>query len=264
MKKFFIFFIFSFFILNINPVFADVSSSGFIKDAIWYSVPNFTEGDSIYIHTAIWNQEKVPISGKVQFLDQDTILATRDFSIPVQTLKDISVPWKVTAGDHKISVKITGITLASSSMSDQDIFIPKKIKNGEQSSDVTSVLTDKVNEVLPEQVAVPVNKSAIYIDTIREDTSNSLEKIYENTNKKIESLNKNTNSDKVQNTKEKVNTKTESSTKANSPTDKPIAYVELFFVSIALFIFKHPIVFYILLSLIVFFILRAIYRKVRS
>lgn len=47
-------------------------------------------------------------------------------------------------------------------------------------------------------------------------------------------------------------------------TEKPIAYVKLFLLSIASFIFSSDIIFYIVLVLILVFIFKLIYRKIRN
>ncbi len=55
-----------------------------------------------------------------------------------------------------------------------------------------------------------------------------------------------------------------SNKKVLDSTEKPIAYVKLFLLSIASFVFSTIIVFYAVLILVVFFVLRLIYRKIRN
>lgn len=47
-------------------------------------------------------------------------------------------------------------------------------------------------------------------------------------------------------------------------TEKPIAYVKLLLLSIASFVFSSDIIFYVVLILAIFFVLRLIYRKLRN
>lgn len=47
-------------------------------------------------------------------------------------------------------------------------------------------------------------------------------------------------------------------------TEKPIAYVKLFLLSIASFVFSNDIIFYAISILVVFFLLRLVYRKIRN
>jgi outer membrane protein assembly factor BamB len=89
------------------PVFAETQvNSGFIPGQIWYSKIDLVEGDTVNIHTAIWNGEKEILSAKVEFYDKNVILGSRDITLASLELKDVYVPWKITAGDHVISAKI--------------------------------------------------------------------------------------------------------------------------------------------------------------
>lgn len=47
-------------------------------------------------------------------------------------------------------------------------------------------------------------------------------------------------------------------------TEKPIAYVKLFLLSIASFVFSSDILFYVIFALVLFFILKLFYRKIRN
>ena len=47
-------------------------------------------------------------------------------------------------------------------------------------------------------------------------------------------------------------------------TEKPIAYVKLFLLSIASFVFSNDIIFYAISILVVFFLLRLVYTKIRN
>lgn len=47
-------------------------------------------------------------------------------------------------------------------------------------------------------------------------------------------------------------------------TEKPIAYVKLFLLSIASFVFSSDVLFYVIFALVLFFILKLFYRKIRN
>lgn len=245
------------------------NNSGFIDASIWYSPAKFSEGDTIQIHTAIWNGEDYDINAKVEFLDVNTILGSRDVVVSKNTLEDVYISWKVTAGDHKISTRISqaqsivngvksNITILKKEETAKDFFVAKKIivkKDG--TTEVIPTITDKVNEVLPKSVATPVVKTVNNLDTIRQDIGSTLSDFKSETEERIELLNK------PESTKKTDSNITETQSKPLSGIDRPIAYVELFLLTIALFIFHNSIVFYILLALILFIVLRFIYRKIR-
>jgi hypothetical protein len=107
MKKYFLFLLIILSMVITVPVYAvTLDNSGFIPGQIWYSKAELVEGDTVNIHTAIWNGEKNPLSAKVEFYDKNVILGSRDVVLSPLELKDISVAWKITAGDHVISAKI--------------------------------------------------------------------------------------------------------------------------------------------------------------
>jgi hypothetical protein len=65
MKKYFLFFLIILSVILAFPVYAEtLVNSGFIPGQIWYSKAALVDGDTINIHTAIWNGEKDSISAK--------------------------------------------------------------------------------------------------------------------------------------------------------------------------------------------------------
>lgn len=278
MKKYFVFIIFilsifvSFFASE-HIAFATGNNSGFIDTSIWYSPNDFSEGDTIQIHTAVWNGEDYSINAKVEFLDVNTILGSRDVTIAKNTLQDVSISWKVTAGNHKISTRISqaqsvingvksNITIINKEEAAKDFSVAKKLainKDGE--TEIIPTITNKVNEVLPQSMAVPVVKTVGNIDSFRQDINGTLSDFKSDTVERLELLN---NPKPVAKTDSKSNTvEAQEKPKPMSGIDKPVAYVELFLLTVALFIFHNSIVFYSLLAFLLFIILRFLYRKMR-
>ena len=66
MKKYFIYFILVYFIFTPSVYALDLTATGFIPGQIWYSKDSFVEGDSVDIHTAVWNNNSYPLSVRVQ------------------------------------------------------------------------------------------------------------------------------------------------------------------------------------------------------
>ena len=269
--------------LPIVFIYAD-TNSGFLDNTIWYSKDNFIEGDTIEIHTAVWNGEASVLEGKVDFMDANTIIGTRSISVPANSLADVSISWKVTAGDHtiktlirdtnlKVNGKITPIKFTDNEQSLPKISISKKIANAKAIDDgLADNVSEKVKENLPEQIAEPVSEGINFIDDFRVNTNDKISSLLVNTNKRLEEYNNTVQpEDKSTSTSTKENTKSTTTKQAEkeapkplSGTEKPIAYVELFLLTVASFIFKNSIVFYLLCLFIVFIILRFIYRKIRK
>lgn len=87
-------------------VFAQTSNTGFVPGNIWYSKDPFYEGDKIKIYTLVFNSEAKVLSGTVSFFDKNVLLGKKDFSIPANGVRDVSIDWSVTAGSHVIFGKI--------------------------------------------------------------------------------------------------------------------------------------------------------------
>src|ERR1035437_1365673 len=275
MKKYFIFFIFLYLIFT-PTVFALESTTGFIPGQIWYSKEPLVEGDMVDIHTAVWNGEKDPVSAKIEFYDKNVILGSRDIILSSLELKDVYIPWKITSGDHVISAKIISslvtvlgkkenVVLSRITTSDNKQFVPVIVKNniGEPVSEADMLknqinqTTSEINNIVPEKISAPILNVLSTVDNLRDKTLTQVNAVVDETKKEISQVlgastivSKNPNNDKVGNIQDVVK--------------KPIAYIKLFLFSTLSFIFGNKIVFYGILAVIIFYLIRFIFRKVRN
>jgi hypothetical protein len=277
-NKFIKYFIYLFIILSIFSylsVYAEgVINSGFIPGQIWYSKESLIEGDTVNIHTAVWNGEKESILVRVEFYDKNVILGDREVVVNTLELKDVYVPWKITSGDHVISAKIVSSVVTVSGKKEIVIldrnttlndkqFISVVVKNilGEQVTQTDALknqidkTTSEINSVIPEEISSTVSTGYNTIDNLRENTSVKIDSIKNETKKEIDSF-KNVIKDTIQNADKKSG--------IEDATKKPITYVKLFLFSILSFIFGNKIIFYGFLIVILFYIFRLIYRKIRN
>ncbi len=109
---------------------------------------------------------------------------------------------------------------------------------------------DKIDSILPGQFGDEVSKNVESLDVFRAETYTKIE------NEKVK-------------TKEEIDTigtvqKKPEDKKLLDATDKPIAYIKLFLLSIIGFIFSNKIVFYIVCGLVLFLFLRYLYRRIRN
>ena len=102
-----------------------------------------------------------------------------------------------------------------------------------------------IEEATPDFIAKPLTSTTNVLENFRQDTNISSE------NKKIE----------VQKDIDSLNNVKNPSTNSNNIL-KPFKYVELFFLTIFNFILGNKIVFYVILVLILFFILRFVWKKI--
>ena len=135
-------------------------------------------------------------------------------------------------------------------------------------SDIVSSQMDSVsstvNEVIPKSISTPVSNSLNTLDVFRVTTSSQIDSLKNETQKKIDSFNVKSNVEADDTKSKKIS---DNNTKEVSPIngiDKPITYVKLLFLYIFSFIFGNKIIFYGLISFLVFISLRYIYRKIKN
>lgn len=263
-------FIYSFFILLLIPLSfiysASTSNSGFIPGQIWYSNSNLVVGETVNIYTAVWNGNNEAISAKVEFYDKNVVLGSRDITVNPNELKEVSVSWKITAGDHLISAKIISstqtisgkkesITLSNSTTSSDKKFVSVNKNDNSDSNTNDDSSGGKLDDFFPEQA-----------DSFISDNLSGVEKF------RIEMLNKTTAlKNKTKNDiaimESQVKTVAESLNEKKNLEDavkQPIAHIKLILLSIIVFILATKVAFYGLLVIIIFYILRAIYRKIKN
>ena len=266
-----LFLIFSLF--PIQKIFAQNSNTGFVPGNIWYSKDPFEEGDKIKIYTFIFNPDARELSGTVIFFDKTVLLGKKDFVIPAKTAKDVSIDWTVTAGDHTIFGKIENAKFLISKGKYEEVYlaenetekssrtVSKKITS--KSTDINtntagvSVLdiTKIIKEKIPDFITKPIISSANSLETFRKNLNTISDNKKEEIKKEIEALN---DSNLVVGlSKGNATIKTDT-----NPLLKPFKYVEIFFLSIFSFIVSNKILFYGIIIVVVFFILRFIWNKI--
>ena len=206
--------------------------------------------------------------------------------VPSQQLIDASVTWKVTSGDHSISAKIISpsvtvsgkreiVTVSNVLTSVDRKFIPVVLNTIEgqpaTSTDILKSQIDKatasIDGIIPSSVSDPISKNVNSIDSFRTDTLANIINTKTEAEKTIADLNKsdlNNISVSVGGKVLAAKNVAEKGKSIDNATEKPIAYIKLFLFSVLSFIFGSKIVFYFLIILIVFFIIRGVYRKVKN
>lgn len=94
---------------NATPISARAATSdsaGFLRESIWFSRDPFYAGETITIYTNIYNSSSERLSGLIEFRDGTTVLGTKAISVaPGGASEIISLPWVVTAGEHRIEAR---------------------------------------------------------------------------------------------------------------------------------------------------------------
>lgn len=266
---------------NAGFMFAQDSSSsntGFIQENIWYSKEPLVEGVVVQIHTIIFNSRAESLSGTVQFFDNEIILGKKDFSVAGGAVKDMSIDWKVTAGNHAIHAEIINSKITSAAGKTESILleqnktgiskrtVAKTITPASKSSDISGSSVGQISNALdsiggfikektPDVIAKPVEAAASAVDAWRDETGKVLEDKKIETQKQIKDSGKITAAVEVGKDGTKI-------TPSASALEKPLAYVKLFFFQLASYVFNHKILFYPLSGLVLFWLLRFGWRKI--
>lgn len=276
MKKYLIIFILIFgFSLPMIHVFA--YTTGFIPGQIWYSNSSPKEGENINIYTVVWNGRDSMLKTKVEFYDKNVILGSRDVTILANQSKEVSISWKATSGNHVISAKITSssitsdgkkeiITSDNSQTEENKLFVPVTISkaNGETATSSDLIKNElnkagsKMEDVVPEVIYTPVTNVLDKVDIFRDETAIKIDEVKDQTEKEIDSI----KAEKAKNDTSKI--KINEKVSVENAVENPITYLKFFFLSILSFIFNTEIVFYGIFVVVIFLLLRFIYRKIRN
>jgi hypothetical protein len=275
MKKFSALIFFAFLLLPQAFISAQ-TNAGFVPANIWYSKDPFEEGDKIQIYTLVFNPDIRELSGNVSFFDKNTLLGKKSITVPPKGVKDISINWTVTAGDHTIFAKLENARFLVSTGKYEDVYlaenqtdssertVSKKVvpkKTIEESAPSDGAITEKIDQTLgsieqtiaastPKVLSVPILGTANALESARESMSSGIESKKEAVKGNIETLKK-----------QESSKETKEGSKP-SAVIKPLKYAELFLFTLLAFIFGHKIIFYGVLLVIFFYLLRYIYRLV--
>jgi hypothetical protein len=285
MKKIWIILILVLSLLPTYKIYAQTSNVGFVPGNMWYSVDPFEEGDKIKIYTVVFNPDKRELSGTVVLFDNNVFLGKQDFIAEAQSVKDVSVDWTVTAGDHSIFGKIENakflvskgvyeeVYLAENETSKSLRTVNKKVvakmpDTTEVNTNPNSILSsvsaagsDSIKNIekiigknTPDFIAQPMVLGASTVENFRQDISTSSENKKGDIQAQIKALDAN----------KKNNTKTAPGSQNTEDNKflKPFKYAELFFFTFLSFIINNKLIFYGSLVFIIFLILRFVWHLI--
>lgn len=267
-----------------HKISAQDSNAGFVPENIWFSKDPFEEGDKVKIYTVIFNPDIRELSGSVVFFDNNVFLGKKDFVAPAKSVKDISLDWTATIGNHNIFGKIENakflvspgkyeeVYLAENETSKSSRTVNKKIvpktADAETNTDpnpilnaVNSIISEPVKNIgkmiennTPDVIAKPIISVGSAIDKVRSDAGTALQTQKDEVKNQIEIL----NSKGAQSGSEENTSKAETDSYL-----KPFKYTELFALALFSGVFNNKLIFYAILALAVFFLLRYIVKRVR-
>jgi len=276
------------FLMPIFTVFAENPKAGFIPENIWYSKDPFQEGDKIKIYTLIFNGDQRELSGTVFFFDKTTFLGNKDFTVQGKGMKDISIDWTVTPGDHVIFGQIQNAkflmpnnthqeaNLSETKTQESKRSVSKKILSNDipeatnstkptESTGIVSNIQNLIEENTPEIVSKTIDTTTNTLEDFRTEMGTFSSEKKEEVKKEIKELlaEEKTNTLKgVASNDSTEKSKVENSVPASQGVFlKPFKYTELFALSLFSTVFNNKYIFYGLIVLIIFFIVRFIIKR---
>mgnify|MGYP001567629559 CR=1 FL=1 len=267
-----------FLILFLTPfylTFAQTSNAGFIPGNIWYSKDPFEEGDKIKIYTLIYNPDSRQLSGTVFFFDKTIFLGSKSFTVAGKGIQDVSIDWTATIGDHTIFGQIQdakfltanniyqNASLSETKTSESKRSVSKKITLntiGENISDSNTVsnIQNFVKENTPEVVSKTIDTTVSSVEEFREKIGTFSENKKEEVKKEIKII----EDSKITQNSDATKKDTEINPINQNTFLKPFKYAELFALTVFSAVFNNKYIFYGLIVLIIFFVIRYIIRKI--
>lgn len=243
-----------------------IENSGIIDRTVWLSKESLVEGDSVDVYTVVWNGGNSSLSGNVVFYDGTTLLGKRTVNLSPKTTKVVSLTWKVSAGNHNITTSFESANVTDAKGQNQSVLV----ENSKSASLVVSVksknTTTAENQIKDFSSDVK-NKTPLFvenaidsIDSLRVDWSDKIADLKEKS--KSELPNKKTPSATVSVPLDSENGI--GTPKLSTDTElikSPFAYVKYFGYSLLSFILSSKLVFYGVVLLVIFIILKSIFRK---
>ncbi len=241
------------------------SNAGFIPAPIWFSVDTLSVGITTKVSTLVYNSTSDAISMTVTFYDGDIVLGKKAAIVSAQSSKEFSIDWKVTVGDHAIRAHIEnprkGTAQGSAlSLSSTDTDAYRFTVLADLGAHPFSPADSPLNETTPASnpaSAVEEDKKAVIVGATT--AFNQFDDFRVSTAKGIQTSLAAAEKIVAQDPK----TASQGGEVKSTGTERPFAYVKLFFLRILSFIFGNAALFYGLIILIIILFVRYLIRAPR-
>jgi len=222
--------------------------TGFVEEAIWFSEETLTADKTVKIYTAVFNGEDSRLTVKVDFIDDTVALSSKEVVINPNETKTVSADFKVGLGSHEIYAIISGA------------------KIGGEAVVLENVKTDSIRFSVTKEVPGSVVKNALLskLGGVFEGEGTFTEKAdawFKLNFKKSEEFREST-LEKIKDSEEKVRKNREEEKEAKTSV-KVISFLHLYFLIFVGFLFSVSVVFYISTVLIIYLLLRLIWKILR-
>lgn len=266
--------------------FAQTNNVGIIPSNIWYSKDPFEAGDKIKIYTVIYNSDSRELSGTVIFFDNKVFLGKSNFTVPGKSVRDVSIDWTATVGDHVIFAKIENAKFLETNGKYEEIYVAENTTEESKrrvsqkieatNSKEDTIADSEIGKIISENTPTFVAKTIDSLEGVREQGSEYATLNIQEVKEKLDLIKKEKNTGNAL-TEEELEKSAEKGSneilldkaknedvkeKVVNKIEEPFQYLKLFFLNLMAFVFKSKVAFYIILALVVFLILRFIWRLI--
>ena len=121
-------------------LFAEGASSwtGFVEGPVWFSEESLKLDQTVKIYSAVFNGESSRMVLKVDFVDDTTVLNSKEIIVNPNETKTVFTDWKVSSGSHEI------FAIISSAKVEGENFILERIKTDSVKFSVTKEVPGSV------------------------------------------------------------------------------------------------------------------------
>ncbi len=263
---------------------------GFIKGSVWASKDNPVDGESVTLYTVLYNGSSGMLKGRVQFLDGDILLGYKDVSVESERVEDVSIKWIATEGSHTFSTRLLNGVVEKENEEPENINlvtnesgekytisvkqkpVPLKAQAGAEDEEGLHLekidsLQENISNIVPESVSNAVSEYTKGIEAFREEKTDKFIEKREEINKEMNTaaLKDSEFSDIINPTEDTtVGELLHPEKRVGEALKTPLGYIKLFFLGVFIFIFKSPVVFYVVCATVLVLLVRSIIRKVRK
>ena len=265
------------FFLSAPSVFA---VTGFVDTPMWVSPNKPHEGDSVTLSAVFRNAEQETISGTILFYDANTLIDEKPVTLRPDEASIVTTTFTITAGGHLFSATTKNLSQVSSTGKLEVLavppatiklplsFVPKTImvagQAGGASGDSTAVILNQIDKaqtavlnVVSPTTKKKISTTASSIDTWRADNGASFAKSKNEAKTAIDAKKSGT-------TKTAKTTSKNQKVQSASVTAGPLTYVKYAFFWLLSVLFSSALVFYVFILLLLYFLLRYLFRKLRG
>ena len=254
------------------------AATGFLTEPLSIYPENPKDGDTVALTATLQNAETEDLRGAVSFYDGSILLGKKDITIHPGTIGTASISFAVNAGSHSFSANMGSMTTVSNGGTTEplpvaiakvtlpDLYVTKDtsafgaqaigLKASAQAApilDKVGELQNKVVESVPASVKDNVNTTKSTVESWRTSNADSLAKATESAQKEL---------DVIQKRAEQEAKKTGKPSASTRYIDSPLAYIKLFFLTMLSYMYGHPNVFYSVIGVFSFLVLRSLILRI--